>query len=60
MRERIVPIRIKRHTYENNHNFEYCIINRGTFLSLNKKVPKEVSLGEALSVALPRAKAALP
>ena len=32
----------------------------GTFLSLNKKVPKEVSLGEALSVALPRAKAALP
>ena len=30
-----------------------------TFLSLNKKVTKEISIGEALNVTLPRAKAAL-
>ena len=30
-----------------------------TFLSPNKKVTKEVGIGEALNVALPRAKAAL-
>jgi len=32
---------------------------RVTFLSPDKKVTKETGLGEALSVALPRAKAAL-
>ena len=31
-----------------------------TFLSPNKKVTKEVGIGKALSVALPRAKDALP
>ena len=30
-----------------------------TFLSPNKKVTKEIGIGEALNVALPRAKAAL-
>ena len=32
---------------------------RVTFLSPNKKVTKEIGIGEALNVALPRAKAAL-
>ena len=37
---------------------EVCDISCGnvTFLSPNKKVTKEVGIGEALSVALPRAK----
>ena len=29
-------------------NIQHCTLGRGTFLSLNKKVPKEVSTGEAL------------
>ena len=41
---------------------EVCDISCGnvTFLSPNKKVTKEVGIGKALSVALPRAKDALP
>lgn len=36
------------------------VLRRVTFLSLHKKVTKEVSSGETLSVALPRRQAALP
>jgi len=37
----------------------FIVVRNVTFLSPNKKVTKEIGTGEALNVALPRAKAAL-